>query len=166
MTTNKHTAHRTSSTGKQIIVTVERGTWTETIHWDGYDMGEKTHVIDRTEITLSDETGKVLASDSAIRPLRTTHKQYAEAVKRGCVGMIGSNLFLTAEAHRLIVEALAEADAAAPKTAEQIEIETAAAAKAAKAEAWRNSPQGKAEAAAMYRHEQLMREMDRPNSDL
>lgn len=165
MDTNKHTATRTN--GKVTIqVTIERGTWKDTIYSDGWEIGQRTEIIDRTQIAIKDQQGKTLGVGSEIRPLyATSGKQVAEAIKRGCLGRVG-DVFIGPESHALIVSALAEATANAPKTAKQIEIETAQATKAAAAEAYRNSPQGQADAAAMRRHAELMREMDRADSDL
>lgn len=166
--TNKHIATRKLSSGLTIRVTVERGTWTEQKNWDGYEMGTETHVVNRTEIALLDGSGKVLTTDSEIRPLEAGRiayaKQYKQAVESGCVGMLGK-AFVKQDTADIIAQAIAEADAAAPKTAEQIAIETDETERQAKAEAWRNSPEGKADAEAMRSHNRLMRKMDRADSD-
>lgn len=166
MDTNKHTATRKTATGQIIDVTVERGTWDESVTADGMDIGLiKTHIVNTTTITLRDAAGKVLASASEISPLSRAYNQYAEAVKAGCVGMIG-RAYIKQTTHDLIVDAMSEADAAAPQTARQIEIETAAANRTAAHEAWLASPEGKASTEAWGRHDRLMRQMDRADSDL
>lgn len=168
MATNKYTATRKID-DKAIQVTVERGTWDEKKYLDGYYTGTETHIVNKMTICLIDANGNVVVSGNEIKPMSYAKvhypRQYDEAVNAGCVGMLG-RAFLRSEVHGLIVDAIAEADANTPKTTEQIEIETAEAERAAKMDAWRNSPEGKAGAEAQERHERLMREMDDPNSDL
>lgn len=162
MTTNKHTATRTTSNGKKIEVKIERGTWTEEVHLDGSPTGTyKTHTIDRTVINLLDENGKVLVSESEVKPMSygKIHysKDYSKAVGLGCVGMLG-RAYIKQDTMDLILSALAEAEAAAPKTAEQVEIENTKAAAQKAHDNWYNSPEEVA-----YR--KFTREMERADSD-
>jgi hypothetical protein len=166
MDTNKYTTTRKTTTGQTVEVTIERGTWTENVTADGMDIGLiKTHVVNTTTITLRDAAGKTLASASEIAPLSRAYSQYAEAVKAGCVGMIG-RAYIKQATYDLIVDAIAEASANAPKTAKQTEIETAEANRKAAREAWLASAEGKADSAERERHDRLMRQMDRADSDL
>jgi hypothetical protein len=166
-TTNKHTAIRKTDTGKTIEVTIERGTWDENINLDGWDTGTvKTHLVNRTTIILRDVTGKVLTSGDEISMVTPTayHKNYKDLIAKGAIARIG-DAFVGQATVDIINSAIAESDAATPKTARQIEIETAEAKRKTEQDAWKNSPEGKADAKAMRRHEQLVREMDRPDSD-
>lgn len=169
-TINKHTAIRKTPMGSTVAVTIERGTWDETISADGWDTGiVKTHIVNRTTITLRDVAGKTLASSDRVTPMSAAKvlspKSYPDAVKAGCVGMVGA-AYIKHAVLDLITDAQTEADAASPKTARQIEIETAEANRKAAHEAWLASPEGKADTAAWERHERLMRQMDRADSDL
>lgn len=164
--TNKHTATRKTQTGGLIEVTVERGTWDEKIYSDGWDIGStKTHLVNSTRIVLRDKAGKVIAQGdeaSTINPqLYGNHK---ELMAKGAVARVG-DAFIGQSTLDLINEALAEADAKASRTSRQTEIETAEAKKKAKAEAWRNSPEGRAAAKQEADYERFVREMERPDSD-
>ena len=159
MTTNKHTATRTTKTGKSIEVTIERGTWTEEVHLDGSPTGTyKTHAIDRTDIVLRDQSGKRLMSGSKIEMVTPMfYKNYKELIAKGAVARIG-DAYITQEIVDLVNDAAAEAEAAAPKTAEQVEIENAKAAAQKAHDDWHNSPEEIA-----YR--KFTREMERADSD-
>jgi hypothetical protein len=160
MKINKHTAIRALS-GKTIEVTIERGTYSREVRLDGMPTGTyKTEVIDATTITLRDASGKVLASESEIRPLSCGKglRNYSQAVKMGCKGMIGDHVFLSAETYDAIVSALAEANAAAPKTAEQVEIEDARAAAKKAYDEWYNSDEQR-------KAREFAREFEREDSD-
>lgn len=170
MDTNKHTATRKTPSGATVAVTVERGTWDEQVSSDGWDTGiVKTHLVNKTSIVLIDATGKTLTSSDRVTPMSAAKilspRSYQDAVKAGAAGMVGS-AYISRAVLDLITDAQAEAEAAAPKTAKQIEIETAEANRQAAHEAWLASPEGKADTAAWQRHERLMRQMDRADSDL
>jgi hypothetical protein len=164
--TNKHTATRKAQTGSIVEVTVERGTWEEKLTSDGWDTGStKTHLIDETRIVLRDKSGKeVMRGDkvSAINP--KLYNNYKELTAKGAVARVG-DAFIGQATLDLINEALTEADAATPRTALQIEIETDKANRKAAAEAWKNSPEGKAAQEEQGRYEAFKREMERPDSD-
>lgn len=165
--TNKHIATRKTQTGNTIEVTIERGTWDENINSDGWDTGlTRTHVINNTSIVLRDKTGKQLAEGDDVSLVTPTayFKNYKELIAKGAIARVG-DAFIGQTTLDLINEALAEADAATAKTPRQIEIETAETEKKAKAEAWKNSPAGKAAAVEQERYERFMREMERPDSD-
>lgn len=167
MDTNKTTATRKTQTGSTIEVTVERGTWDEKINSDGWDTGlTKTHVINRTRIVLRDKSGKQLASGDAVSLVTPTayFNNYKELIAKGAIARVG-DAFVGQVTLDLINEAIAEADAATPRTARQIEIETAEAASQAAAEAWANSPAGKAAKEEAERYEAFRREMEREDSD-
>jgi len=145
MTTNKHTAKRNVN-GKMIEVTIERGTYTHEVSLDGTPSGiTKTETIDTTVITLRDANGKVVGSGSEIRPMACGKQlsNYNQAVQMGCKGMIGEKVFLTPAVYEAIVSALEEANTAAPKTDEQIEIENARAAAKKSYDDWYNSDEQK-----------------------
>lgn len=152
MTTNKTTKTTTSKSGKTIKITIERGTWEETVNLDGHECGTKTNLIDQTEISIIDETGKVLMSGSKLGKL-TDKKMIAQ----GGVASLGRAV-LGQAMYDAISILLAEVDAVTPKTAEQIKIETAKAEGEAKYWAWYNSP----EQIAARKFE---REMEREDSD-
>lgn len=142
---------------KTVKVTIERGTWDETIGLDGMDCGIKTHSIDRTEIALYDGSKK-LSSGNTLSALPKQHSKLADAVKAGCVGIVGNSWFVKPETADAIRSALAELEAENPKTAEQIAIETRKAEAQARADAWLDS--------AEYREMvEMERKMDDPNSD-
>jgi len=100
------TASRMISTnGKTIKVSLERGTWDEEIRLDGMLCGTKTHPIDRTEIVIYDASGKAVASGSGLSGLSKAYNQYNEAIKRGCIGMVGK-CYLMPDTYNLIASAL------------------------------------------------------------
>lgn len=165
--TNKHTATRKTQTGSTIEVTIERGAWDEKIYSDGWDTGStKTHLFNDTSIVLRDKAGKQIAKGDEVSMVTPTayFKNYKELIAKGAVARVG-DAFIGQTTLDLINDALAEADTATSRTAHQIEIETAEAQKKAKAEAWKNSPAGKAALEEQERYERFMREMERPNSD-
>lgn len=167
MDRNKYTATRQTPTGSVIEVTVERGTWVEKINADGWDTGlTKTHVINNTSIVLRDKTGKQLAEgDDVSLVTPTAHfKNYKELIAKGAIARVG-DAFVGQVTLNLINDALAEADAATPRTPCQIEIETKEAEQKAAAEAWKNSPAGIASAKEQEEYERFMRKMEAPNSD-
>jgi hypothetical protein len=162
MDTNKYTATRKMANGKKIEVTVENGTWTEEIRLDGQATGTyNTHIVSTKEIVLRDENGKVIVSSSEIKPMSYAKihysRQYPEAVEAGCVGMI-DRAFIKQDTYDMVMSAIAEAEAAAPKTGRQIEIEAAKAKAQSDHDAWYNSPEEVA-----YR--KFTREMEREDSD-
>lgn len=160
MTTNKYTATRTTSTGNTIEVTVENGTWDENINLDGWDTGSiKTHLIHHTNIAIKDGS-KILTSADTIRPLG----KFDKSAPVSAIAKLG-NAYIGQKAHDLIVSAIAEAEANAPKTARQIEIETAEAELKARQDAWEKSPEGIAERKEWEEYERFTREMERPDSD-
>lgn len=161
MTTNKHTATRTTKSGNTIEVTVERGTWDEKVSLDGWETGTvKTHLVNRTTIAIKGGN-KVLVTG---RELSTKFSPGSDYAKKGCVARL-SNVGLGQAAYDLILSAIAEAEAAVPKTARQIEIETAEAKRNADYAAWEKSPEGIEDRNAWERHENLMYEMNRADSD-
>src|SRR3990167_5930192 len=110
------TASRMISTnGKMIKVTLERGTWDEEIRLDGMLCGTRTHKVDRTEIALYDGSKK-LAYGDALEPLPTRHSKLDQAIKAGCVGIVGNAWFVQSATAETIRTALAELEAELPKT--------------------------------------------------
>lgn len=146
-----------SINGKTIKVTLERGTWVEDIHLDGWLCGTKTHAVDRTEIALYDGSER-LAYGASLNPLPKRHPKLSDAIKAGCVGIVGYEWFVKSETAAAITAALAELDADNPKTDEQSSIEMQEAAAKAKAEAWLDSDEYR-------RMREFERKMDDPNSD-
>lgn len=157
MTTQTATRTIEISSGKTIKVTIERGTWEEEIRLDGTLCGTKTHAVDRTEIALY-AGSKRLAYGSALEPLPTRHSKLADAIKAGCVGIVGRELFVKPETADAIRSALEELDAENPKTAEQIAIEIQRAAAKAAGEAWLDSDEHR-------KMVEFERKMSDPNSD-
>lgn len=165
MQTNEYTAIRKAKSGT-IEVTIERGTWDEEISLDGWKTGSiKTHVVNEQRIVLRDKNGKALASGNGISEMnRVLYRNYDELVAKGAIARVG-DAFIGQDTLDLINEAIAEAEENAPKTDRQIEIETAEAEQKARAEAWANSPEGKAAKEEWERYEAFKREMERPDSD-
>ena len=164
MDTNKHTAKRELKGGNTAEVTIERGTWDEKVSLDGWETGTiKTHLIDRTEIVIKNKAGRVIVSGSELITDFDPRldKTYIENNCSARIGRAG----LTEIAYKLIMSAIDEADAAVKKTAKQIDIESGIAKQKAENDAWENSPAGIAERDVWERHEKLMREMDRDDSD-
>lgn len=143
MDTNKHTAIRKLDNGMTIEVTIERGTWAEQIYLDGQATGSiKVHTVNQTTIALRDASGKQLASGSELSALPKSHPHLTAAKKAGCIAWVpGTNLFARPAVADAIKSALDEANAAAPKTAKQIEIEAANAKARAQYDAWHSSPE-------------------------
>lgn len=126
MEINKTTVTRkVQKTGSVIEVKIERGTWDERILSDGWDTGTtKTHLVDSTTITLRDKRGKLIAQGNGVSMLTpATYFNHKDLVAKGAIARVG-DAFITQGALDLINEALSEADAATPRTARQIEIET------------------------------------------
>ena len=148
------TATRTTKSGIQISASVER-TITATAPWmDGWSGEIRKSTSERRRIILRKD-GKVIAEASAMIALPS---QYAHMAAQGVVGMVGRT-YISAEAAALIAEAVAEAEAAAPKSAEYLALE-AAETKAEAADA-RPATQNREDA----RLNALMRDMDRQDSD-
>lgn len=163
---NKSTATKTTKSGNLITVTIEQGTWSETVSLDGHEVGAKTHLVDRMEIKVTDPNGKVLIEGDHISMItpEAYFSSYDEFVAKGLVARIGDS-YISQVSLDLINTVIDEAKSNCEKTEEQVKIETAIAEKNAKVVAWENSPEGKAEIEAMRRQEELMREMDREDSD-
>jgi hypothetical protein len=166
MQTNKYMATRKTKSGNTIEVTVERGTWNEKVTSDGWDTGiTKTHIVDSKRIVFRNKAGKALASGDNVSEINPMfYSNYDEMIAKGAVARVG-DAFIGQDTLDLINDALAEADEGAPKTGQQVDIETAQVEQRAKAEVWANSPRGKAEAEDRERYEQFKREMERPDSD-
>jgi uncharacterized Zn ribbon protein len=159
ITINKHTAIRKTNSGKTIEVTVERGTWNEEISLDGMATGTiKTHIIDSTNIILRDQSGKALTTGDSIDMVTPLlYHNHAELISKGAVARIG-DAYITREIVDLANDAIAECIAAAPKTAEQVAIDTANAQAEIERDAWYDS-------AEQVNARKLEREMERPDSD-
>lgn len=163
METNTHTARRQTKSG-EISVTVSNSAWQHEITADGAETGI-TEWKTSSEVLISlIVNGKRIVTASEVSPLNKRDSGYANAVRNGCVAMVG-RIYINQAVADKIADALAEAHAAAPKTAKQIEIEQTAANAAAAAEAYRNSAAGQAAAQREAKREWLKREMDRPDSD-
>ena len=124
MTTKTATRIISANNGKTIKVTLERGVWDEEIRLDGMLCGTKPHLVNRTEITLYDGSKKLATSES-LDPLPKRHNQLAQAIKAGCVAVIGRDCFVKQGSADAIRAALAELEVENPKTPEMIAMEQA-----------------------------------------
>ena len=162
MKTNKYTAKRNVADKVMVEVAVENGTWAEEVYLDGTPAGTKTHIISSTQIILRDQTGKTIATADDITPMSFAKirypKQYQDAIKAGCVAMI-NNAWIKANVLEAVESAIAEAQAGAPKTDEQIKIENAAIIAEKKHDEWYYSPEE-----VSYR--KFVARMESPDSDL
>ena len=126
MDTTKHTATRTID-NKTIEVAIEVSTWTEAIVLDGMATDvSKTYTSSRTEIVIKDDAGRTVTGRDikSMDAAKKSHaSQYAQAVKMGYAGMVG-NGWIKQDVIDAINDAMAEVEAAAPKTTIQIDIET------------------------------------------
>jgi len=157
--TTKTVTRTWNSKGFTFKVTVEQGIWEEERYLDGQFIGIKAHPIDKVEIALYDNNGKLLDSGREIEPLPKQHTQLAQAIKAGCVGLIGRRLFIGPENKTKIEQTLAEIKAEiGPKTEEQIKLEKDIADAKAAGEAWLDSK----EYSDLVEFE---RKLDDPNSD-
>lgn len=118
-------ATKTLKTSKTIVtVTLERGVYDHENRLDGMLCSTERRYFENTEIAICDASGKRLTSGSKIEPLNKKHTHYAQAIKAGCVAMVG-NAFLHPDTRDWIVNALAELEAENPKSDEQIALEAA-----------------------------------------
>lgn len=143
--------------GKTLVVTLTRGLWDDEVNLDGHLCGVVTRRVNRTEISLFDGNKK-LASGTSLEPLPQTHRLLADAVKAGCVGIVGREWFVRPNTAEAIRSALAELETMNPKSAKQIKIEEEKATAAADMDAWLNSDE----------HQRMVKfaaDMDNPDSD-
>jgi hypothetical protein len=134
----------------EIKITLERGTWEETISLDGMECGSKIHSIDRISISAF-VNGQRLDSNG-LKDMPANHPQ-------GATGYLGGNWWVSAATEAMIRSAIAELEAENPKTPDQIAIETAAKTADEQHDAWYNAPE---EIAAR----KFAARMDDPDSDL
>jgi hypothetical protein len=145
----------TTKTGKTITVEMVREVQDKVNFADGYNIIVGREIVEYTNITLRDATGKTLMTGNEID---TPKSIPAEMKAKGAVACIG-NAYVTQEIVDLTATALAELEAENPKSDEQIAIETAKTQAIADHDAWYDSPDA-------VRARKLERDMDDPNSDL
>jgi len=121
--TTKTTSTEKTMNGKTIKVTLNRGVFEEEIRLDGQLTGTKSHLFDKLEIFLFDGT-KRLESGSKIDSIEnhTRHPNYQNAVKAGCVGLVGRNWFVKSETENVINEMIDIVASENPITEEMITL--------------------------------------------
>lgn len=146
----------TTKSGKIVEVELVRAVNDKIAYADGWNIPVGREIIERTTITLRDQSGKKLAAGNSVSPLQPKiFRTDAEMQERGAVGQIG-NAYIPQEIVDLINAALAELEAENPKSDEQIAIERHEAERLARVESERD---------AIYAAAELERRMDDPNSD-
>lgn len=148
----------TTTSGKIIKVELVRKVQDKVSYADGYNIVVGREIVEYTNITFCDASGKTLASGKEVSKLypQIRGSRDAEMMAKGAVAKVG-DAYVTQGNLDLIKAALAELDAENPKSAEQLAIE------AAKAEAY---ARWEAELPAMRESEEFERRMDRADSDL
>lgn len=145
----------TTKSGSTIQIEMVREVVDKTSYCDGQRTVTGREIIEYTDITLRDNTGKYIGSGNGID---TNIDIPADIKAHNVVGKIG-RAWITQESANQINAILAELEIENPKTDEYIAIKAAAAKAQADHDTWYNSPE-------MVAHRKLMREMDDPNSDL
>lgn len=146
----------TTKTGKTITVEMVRKVQDKVNYSDGYNIVTGREIVEHTNITLRDETGKTITTGDHLS--NVSPRFDAKAIEAGAVGKVG-DAYLRQEMYDLVVRLIADVDAQTPKTDEQIKIEAEQAAAIAKHDAWYNSPE-------QIAAREFEREMNRPDSDL
>jgi len=123
MTTKITTVENKTTSGKVIKVTLMRGTRDEEIRLDGTYIRTQSHLVNDLVIKLLDGN-KVLDSGKTISPMNNNknHSQYNNAVKAGCVGLIGQRWFVTPETEKIINEMIATVESDNLTTSDMITI--------------------------------------------
>ena len=145
------TATRITKSGNKIVAEVERRVVDEVAYADGWNVPTGRNATEYKIVRIFSAQGKVLTTGYGVVALTDRNRSKAPA---GVVGTLGQ-AWVSVEAAALIAEAMAEAEAAAPKSVEFVAIEQAHAAAAAKAMRIVESES-----------EKLQRRMDDPDSDL
>jgi hypothetical protein len=128
----------TTETGKTITVEIVRKVQDKIAYLDGYNLPSGREIVDITNITLRDETGKIIVTDHELSKVYPMFD--AKGIAGGAVAKLG-NVYLRQDMYDLVAGLLAEVDAETPKSDEQIAIETAKAAAEKTHDAWYNSPE-------------------------
>jgi len=144
-----------TKTGKTISVEMVREVQDKVSYADGYNITTGREIVEYTNITLRDETGKILATGKELSKL--SPKFDAKGIAGGAVGKLGKT-YLRQEMYDQVAGVIADVELETPKSGEQIAIETAKAQVEAAHDAWYNSPEQIAARKFAY-------EMNRPNSD-
>ena len=149
------TTTRTTKSGGTIKVELVRKVQDKIAFADGDNIKVGREIVESTDITLSDATGKVVAwgKMSMVHPGIPSN---AALIAKGAVARIG-NAYIPQEIVDQINAAIAELDAANPKSDEQLAIE---AEKDAAHARW------EADIPAMVAAEAFERRMNRADSDL
>jgi len=144
----------TTKSGKTITVEMVREVQDKVNYSDGYNIVTGREIVEYTNITLRDATGKTLMTGDEIDTPRNIP---SEMKVKGAVACIG-NAYVTQEIVDLVTAAFAELQAKNPKSDEQVAIESAKAQAIADHDAWYYSDDAIAS-------RKLERDMDDPNSD-
>ena len=161
------TATRTAETANYtVVVKLTREVVEKNSFSDGWNvsLGKETKEYYEVKMTLK-ANGKGVSMMG--KPGNFAFLQVVEGSKGIPAGAYArlSDAYMSKATYDLVMGLIAELDAEVAKSDEFVAIETDAAERKAKLEAWRNSPEGKAELAAADRHNRLMREMNKANSD-
>ena len=146
----------TTKTGKTITVEMVRKVQNKVAYADGANIVTGREIVEYTNITLRDETGKIIMTGCHLSDV--SPKFDAKAFAAGAVGKLG-NAYLRQEMYDLVAGLIAEVEAETSKTDEQIAIETAKAQAEAAHNAWYNSPE-------QIAYREFESEMNRSDSDL
>lgn len=149
------TTKTTTTNGKTITVEMVRKVQDKVNYSDGYNVVVGREIVEYTRITLSDETGKIIATGKEIGSV--SQRFDSKAIEAGAVAKLG-NVYLRQEMYNTVSGLIAEVEAETPKSAEQIEIEAAKEKAEKDYETWYNSPEALAS-------RKLEREMEREDSD-
>lgn len=160
------TATKTAETPNYTVVAkLTREVVKKNSYADGWNvsLGKETKEYYEVKMTLNNGKGVSMMG----KPGDFAFLQVVEGSKGIPAGAYArlSDAYMSKATYDLVMGLIAELNAEVAKSDEFVAMETEAAERKAKLEAWRNSPEGKAELAAADRHNRLMREMNKANSD-
>ena len=145
----------TTKSGTTVTIKLTRQVNDKIAYLDGYNLLAGREVFESLEIVATLPNGKT-ASGSSIHKLDSKFDKAAMA--KGAYARFG-DAYIGQDAYEAIISVIADLDAENPKTAEQINIETAKAKAIADHDAWYDSPE-------QVRAREFEREMNNPNSDM
>lgn len=145
----------TTKSGKTVKVELVRKVQDKIVNLDGDKFVTGREIVEYTNITFFDQSGKVVASGNEVGMLHPGIPTNAKMIAQGAVARIG-DAYISQEVVDQINAALAELDAENPKSDEQLAMERA------KAEA---HARWEADLPAMMAAEEFDRKMNDPDSD-
>lgn len=145
----------TTKSGKTIKVELVREVQDKVAYADGYNIVTGREIVEYTNITFYDLSGKVVAQGREMSMVHPSIPSNAKLIAQGAVARVG-DAFIPQEAVDIIAAALAELEAENPKSEEQLAIEQA------KADA---HARWEADLPAIMEAEAFDRKMNDPHSD-